>query len=95
VAKDRHSRAGEEEHAAGPGTAAVLPRHVRHAYVVTSPTARFLTLHIPAGFERFAAEVGQPAQALELPPEPAAPPDLAALAATAARHNITILAPPP
>jgi len=73
----------------------VLPRHVRHAYVVTSPTARFLTLHIPAGFERFAAEVGQPAQALELPPEPAAPPDLAALAATAARHNITILAPPP
>jgi mannose-6-phosphate isomerase-like protein (cupin superfamily) len=54
--------AGEEEHAAGPGTVAVLPRHVRHAYVVTSP---------------------------------AAPPDLAALAATAARHHITILAPPP
>jgi quercetin dioxygenase-like cupin family protein len=87
--------AGEQEHAAGPGTVAVLPRHVRHAYVVTSPTARFLTLHIPAGFEQFAAEVGQPAQALELPPEPAAPPDLAALAATAARHHITILAPPP
>jgi quercetin dioxygenase-like cupin family protein len=87
--------AGEEEHAAGPGTVAVLPRHVRHAYVVTSPTARFLTLHIPAGFERFAAEVGQRAPALELPPEPAAPPDLAALAATAARHHITILAPPP
>jgi quercetin dioxygenase-like cupin family protein len=87
--------AGEEEHAAGPGTVAVLPRHVRHAYVVTSPTARFLTLHIPAGFERFAAEAGQPAQALELPPEPAAPPDLDALAPTAARHHITILGPPP
>jgi hypothetical protein len=86
---------GEEEHTAGPGTVAVLPRRLRHAYVVTSATARFLTLHIPAGFEQFAAEAGQPVQALELPPEPAGPPDVATLAATAARHHITILAPPP
>ena len=48
--------AGEEEHTAGPGTVAVLPRRLRHAYVVTSATARFLTLHTPAGFEQFAAE---------------------------------------
>jgi quercetin dioxygenase-like cupin family protein len=87
--------AGEEEHAAGPGTVAVLPRRLRHAYVVTSATARFLVLHTPGGFEQFAAEVGHPAQALTLPPEPAGPPDLAALAQTAARYGITILAPPP
>jgi quercetin dioxygenase-like cupin family protein len=86
---------GEEEHTAGPGTVAVLPRRLRHAYVVTSATARFLTLHIPAGFEQFAAEVGQPAQALTLPPPPANSPDFAALAQAAARHGITILAPPP
>jgi quercetin dioxygenase-like cupin family protein len=86
---------GEDDDTAGPGTVAVLPRRLRHAYVVTSATARFLTLHVPAGFEQFAAEVGQPAQALTLPPEPAGPPDLAALAQTAARHGITILAPPP
>jgi quercetin dioxygenase-like cupin family protein len=86
---------GEEDDTAGPGTVAVLPRRLRHAYVVTSATARFLTLHVPAGFEQFAAEVGQPAQALTLPPEPAGPPDFAALAQTAARHGITILAPPP
>ena len=86
---------GEEEHTAGPGTVAVLPRCVSHAYVVTSATARFLTLHTPAGFERFAAEAGEPAQALTLPPEPAGPPDLAILAQTAARHGVTILAPPP
>jgi hypothetical protein len=86
---------GEEEHAAGPGTVAVLPRRLRHAYVVTSATARFLTLHTPSGFEQFAAEVGQPAQALTLPPGPAGPPDLAALTRAAARHGITILAPPP
>ena len=87
--------AGEEEHAAGPGTVAMLPRRLRHAYVVTSATARFLTLHTPAGFEQFAAQAGQPAQALTLPPLPAEPPDFAALAQVAARHQITILAPPP
>ena len=86
---------GEEDYAAGPGTVAVLPRRLRHAYVVTSATARFLTLHTPGGFEQFAAEVGQPAQAPALPPEPAGPPDLAAMAQAAARHGITILAPPP
>ena len=86
---------GEDDYTAGPGTVAVLPRRLRHAYVVTSATARFLTLHIPAGFEQFAAEVGQPARALTLPPPPASPPDLAELAQAAARHGITILAPPP
>ena len=86
---------GEDDYAAGPGTVAVLPRRLRHAYVVTSATARFLTLHTPAGFEQFAAEVGEPAQALTLPPPPAGPPDQAALAQIAARHHITILAPPP
>jgi quercetin dioxygenase-like cupin family protein len=87
--------AGEDDYTAGPGTVAVLPRRVRHAYVVTSATARFLSLHTPAGFERFAAQVGQPARARTLPPEPAGPPDPAALAQAAARHGITILAPPP
>jgi len=86
---------GEEEHTAGPGTVAVLPRRLRHAYVVTSATARFLTLHTPAGFEQFAAEVGQPALAPTPPPLPDGPPDFAALAQAAARHQITILAPPP
>src|SRR6266516_4005906 len=86
---------GEDDYAAGPGTVALLPRRLRHAYIVTSATARFLTLHIPAGFEQFAAEVGEPAQALTLPPPAAGPPDQDALAEAAARHHITILAPPP
>jgi hypothetical protein len=85
---------GDEDHTAGPGTVAILPRRRRHAYVVTSDTARFLSLHTPGGFEHF-AEVGQPAQSLTLPPEPAGPPDPAALAQAAARHGITILGPPP
>jgi hypothetical protein len=86
---------GEDDYTAGPGTVAVLPRRLRHAYVVISAAARFLTLHTPAGFEQFAAEVGQPARALTLPPPPAGPPDFTALAQAAARHGITVLAPPP
>jgi len=86
---------GEEEHTARAGTVAVLPRRVSHAYVVTSATARFLTLHTPAGFEQFATEAGEPARALTLPPPPAGPPDFAELTQAAARHQITILAPPP
>lgn len=86
---------GDDRHVASPGTVAVLPRGLRHAYVVTSAEARFLTLHNPGGFEAFAAEVGEPARALTLPPEPAVPPDLAAVSEIAARHGITILAPPP
>jgi quercetin dioxygenase-like cupin family protein len=80
---------GEEEHTAGPGTVAVLPRRLRHAYVVTSATARFLTLHTPAGFGQFAAEVGEPARALTLPPPPAGPPDFAALASSSRRRRVT------
>ncbi len=87
--------AGEDDYTAGPGTVAFLPRRLRHAYVVTSATARFLALHAPVGFEQFAAEVGQPARAVTLPPPPAGPPDFAALAQAAARYGITILAPPP
>jgi quercetin dioxygenase-like cupin family protein len=87
--------AGEDDYTAGPGTVVLLPRRLRHAYVVTSATARFLVLHAPAGFEQFAAEVGQPARALTLPPPPTGPLDLTALAQTAARHGITILAPSP
>lgn len=86
---------GEEDHRAGPGTVAVLPRRLPHAYVALSETARFITLHVPAGFERFAAEVGTPAGSLVLPPEPDRPPDQAALVAAAARHHIAILAPTP
>lgn len=86
---------GDDDYAAGPGTVALLPKGLRHAYVITSATARFLTLHNPGGFEQFAAEVGEPAQALTLPPEPAVPPDLAVLTETAARHGITIIGPPP
>jgi quercetin dioxygenase-like cupin family protein len=51
---------GGEAHAAAAGAVAVLPRQLPHAFVVTSPQARFLTLHTPGGFERFTPAVGTP-----------------------------------
>ena len=77
-------------HGSGAGEGST-PRVRRHLLL----TARFLTLHNPGGFEHFAAEVGEPARALTLPPKPAVPPDFVALTGQPPPHGITILAPPP
>jgi quercetin dioxygenase-like cupin family protein len=61
--------------------------------VTSSQPARVLAISTPAGFERFVAEAGRPAESLTLPP-PGAPPDLERLAAIAAEHGIELLAPP-
>lgn len=86
---------GGQARAAGAGAVAFLPRMVPHAFVVTSPQARFLTLHTPAGFDRFALEVGTPAGPADTSPPAEPPPDPAALAAMAGAYNIEILGPPP
>ena len=44
------------------------PRDVPHTFTVTSPTARFLLVAEPAGFESFVRDLSEPAQALTLPP---------------------------
>lgn len=86
---------GERAFSAGPGTVAFLPRQLPHAFVVTSPQARFLTLHTPSGFDEFTLAAGAPADPpFEVPPAEL-PPDPAALAAIAASYGIEILGPPP
>lgn len=81
--------------ATGAGAVAFLPRKLPHAFVVTSPEARYLTLHTPAGFDRFTSAVGTPAtdgarRPDDLPPDPSP----AELARIAAGHGIEILGPP-
>jgi quercetin dioxygenase-like cupin family protein len=71
--------------AAGAGAAAFLPRGLPHAFVVTSPQARYLTIHTPAGFDQFAVAAGTSVGAT----------DPATLAAMAAEYGIEILGPPP
>ena len=86
---------GGQAWAAGAGAVAFLPRQLPHAFVVTSPQARFLTLHTPAGFDRFAVAAGTSAGTTSAPPIDELPPDPAALAAMAASYGIEILGPPP
>jgi quercetin dioxygenase-like cupin family protein len=84
---------GDQVHHLGPGDFALGPRGVPHVYVVESERpARWLATS-NGGFDRFILEVGEPAEALTLPPEPHIPaPE--ELAATASRHGIEILGPP-
>jgi mannose-6-phosphate isomerase-like protein (cupin superfamily) len=66
-----------------PGEFVLAPRGVPHTYQVGDAPARWLVLSLPAGFERFVAEV---AALGEVTPE--------GLTATAAAHDIEILGPP-
>jgi quercetin dioxygenase-like cupin family protein len=86
---------GDDERTGGPGTLGVLPRGLPHAFVVTSPTARLLTMVTPAGFEGFVTGAGEPAASPTLPPPADGPPDLAALAALGSRYGVEIVGPPP
>jgi quercetin dioxygenase-like cupin family protein len=81
-----------EIYSAGSGAMAFLPRNRSHRFIVTSPTAHFLTLHTPAGFDDFAVTAGKPAVPGENPPT--AGPNPAELAKLAATYGIEILGPP-
>ncbi|GAA4719306.1 cupin domain-containing protein [Phytohabitans rumicis] len=79
---------------AGPGDFVLLPVGLPHTFLVApDEPMRALQITSPAGFERFAAEVGRPAGERRLP-DPA-PIDPAALGHAAARHGIELLGPPP
>lgn len=71
-----------------------LPRGSRHGYRVEGDEpVRTLVFSIPAGFERFVVEAGEPALARTLPPP--SEPDLEKLGAAAARYGQEILGPLP
>ena len=57
--------------AAGAGAVAFLPHALPHAFVVTSPQARYLTIHTPAGFGQFAVTAGTSVGPTGIPPDPA------------------------
>jgi quercetin dioxygenase-like cupin family protein len=78
---------------AGPGSLVFLPRDVPHGlHVSDAGPARALVILAPAGFDRFVAALGEPAQRLTLP-EPVAP-DAARVVEVAAAHGISVLPPP-
>jgi mannose-6-phosphate isomerase-like protein (cupin superfamily) len=75
----------------GPGGFAFAPRGVPHTYAIVEGTAHLFAIATPGGIEHFFRELGEPAGELALP----APtqPDGPFIAATAARHGMTILPP--
>jgi quercetin dioxygenase-like cupin family protein len=77
-----------------PGGFVLLPRGIAHGFTV-SPTgpAKLLQITSPARFERFAAELGEPARQPTLPPP--SPPDVAKLMALMAKFDYEIAGPPP
>ncbi len=79
---------------AAPGDVVFLPSGLPHTFLV-SPDEPLRTLQIttPAGFEAFAAAVGEPARERRLP-DPG-PFDPAALTTIAGQFGVEILGPPP
>jgi quercetin dioxygenase-like cupin family protein len=85
---------GEQTWPAGPGSFVFLPRGIPHAFTVLSPEgAKILQITSPAGFEHFAAEVGEPATAPTLPPP--GEPDIPKMLAAAAKYHKRMVGPAP
>jgi len=84
------------ERTVGRGGVASVPRGMPHAVMVTSETARMLTIVTPGykALESFFHDVGEPATALVIPPSAKLP--MERIRAAAARHgSVVILGPPP
>jgi quercetin dioxygenase-like cupin family protein len=82
-----------QDHEVGPNGVAVAPRGVPHAFLVTSETARVLTLQTPGSAEAFYRGASEPASS---DADPAGPVDFARVRETAERvGGMRVLGPPP
>ncbi|MBA3367680.1 MAG: quercetin 2,3-dioxygenase [Geodermatophilaceae bacterium] len=84
---------GDQSWTATPGVFALLPRGIPHSFQATGErTLKMLQITSPAQFERFAAEMGEPAQTMTLP-EPSEV-DVDKLLRVAPQYGIEMLPPP-
>jgi quercetin dioxygenase-like cupin family protein len=84
------------ERTVGPGGVACVPRGIAHAVMVTSETAKVVTIVTPGckELEMFFRDVGEPTTQRTLPPSVPLP--LEKIRAAALRHgSVVILGPPP
>lgn len=84
---------GDEVLEATAGCFAFAPRGIPHTFTVDAEPTRVLVLASPAGFERFALELGQPA-ASDTPPPSLAMPAPEVLGPVAERYGIEVVGPP-
>jgi quercetin dioxygenase-like cupin family protein len=82
-----------DEHRARAGETVSIRRGVPHAFLVTSPKARFLVLNTPGGHDRFFRAGGEPAASRDFASAP--PPDHERTMSAAKAHGVTFLGPPP
>ena len=84
---------GDQTWTALPGSFAMLPRGIPHSFRVSAAgNARMLQITSPAQFERFAAEMGEPATTRSMP-EPAEV-DVPKLLSIVPKYGIEMLPPP-
>jgi len=84
---------GDQELAAPSGSFVFAPRGIPHTFTVDVEPTRVLVFASPAGFERFALELGQEAVSDEPPPGLAMPsPEV--LGPVAQRYGIEVVGPP-
>lgn len=74
--------------AAKAGHVVLAPKDLPHTYVVRSPTARWLVVTFPAGFEDFVRDASAPAKELRLPRPDEPQGDMDAFVAIGAREGI-------
>jgi quercetin dioxygenase-like cupin family protein len=82
-----------EKRQARAGETVAIRRGVPHAFLVTTPTARFLVLNTPGGHDRFFRAGGEPASSRDFADAP--PPDHERTMAAARAHGVAFLGPPP
>jgi quercetin dioxygenase-like cupin family protein len=87
---------GGEQRRLSAGGFAHAPRGQEHAFRLETPDAVLLLLVSPGPkHEAMFREMGEPAAAYDIPPEPTSPPDPQQLGALAARHGTHMTGPPP
>lgn len=84
---------GDDSLKAGAGSFVYAPRGIAHTFTVDVEPTRVLVFGSPAGFERFAAELGQPATSDD-PPAGLAVPGPDVLGPVAQRYGIEVVGPP-
>jgi quercetin dioxygenase-like cupin family protein len=83
---------GKEQHRAVAGDTVAIPPGTAHAFLVVSPTARFLVMNTPS-YDRFFREGGLPATHGDLASAP--PPDHERTLAAAQKFGCQFFGPPP
>jgi quercetin dioxygenase-like cupin family protein len=84
---------GGEVHVAATGSFAFAPKGIPHAFTVDIEPTRVLVLAGPAGFERFALELGEEATGNE-PPADLTVPAPEVIGPVAERYGIEVVGPP-